>query len=47
MVLFPAALMEADGALGFAASVATVVYLGLATVTLAHALFGFVTALTP
>ena len=40
-VLFPAALMEAERALGSAVSVATVVYLGLATVTLAHALFSF------
>lgn len=41
MVLFPAALMETGSALGSVASVTTVVYLGLVTVTLAYALFGF------
>ena len=40
MVLFPAALMEAGTALGSAASMATVAYLGLVTLTLGHALFG-------
>ena len=40
LLLLPAALMEVESALESAASVATVAYLGLVTVTLAHALFG-------
>ena len=40
MVLFPAALMEAGNALESAASMATVAYLGLVTLTLGHVLFG-------
>lgn len=41
MVLFPVALMEAGSTWGSVASVVTVVFLGLVTTTLAHALFGF------
>ncbi|MXW12206.1 MAG: DMT family transporter [Synechococcus sp. SB0662_bin_45] len=40
MVLFPAALMETGSALGSTAAMATVVYLGLITLTLGHTLFG-------
>ena len=41
MVLLPVALREAGSAWGSVASVATVLYLGLVTVTLTHALLGF------
>lgn len=41
MALLPAALPAAGSVLGSAASVVTVVYLGLVTATLAHILFGF------
>jgi len=40
VVLFPTALMEAGSALGSTAAMATVVYLGLMTLTLGHTLFG-------
>lgn len=40
VVLFPTALMEAGSAMGSAAAVATVAYLGLVTLTLGHTLFG-------